>query len=499
VEITPNAMAEILSDHFSPDLARLLGQRTGRPEARPLDPRITARHDGLIDRLRLLKSDILEAALARAAISGRPSTAKKVAQAVYILALNLLDAYRIDPALCVAMPFHNSWFSSDPQARAAGLSYEITCKVVYPEFLRRGLVEEVASGFHQRAGGRGERTRIRGNPQLVSLLAPDGLPHFWEIERSSDTARIVLKDANGKIIPFDDTPLTLQMRNNLRTINAVYQRHLIDLRLTDEQFAKLTILRKRRAPPLDLGRVAIYRVFNNTSLLRPDSPPEGGRFYGGWWMEIPNRKPHELRQFLTIDGEPTAEIDYSAFQPSLAYHQLGLTPPEDPYDIPGVRMPRDAGKVGLIAMLNASNRYLNPPEEFDPEEAGMSWSAAMRLIEEHHAPIRHLFYQGEGLRLQFIDSRIAEQILLHFSAQDIVCLPIHDSFIVQRKHADELATVMEQAYRAETGFMPKIKREPNKEPDSAGEYNLYDKRQADWKLYQERMKSQDSEKEKNSA
>ena len=53
----------------------------------------------------------------------------------------------------------------------------------------------------------------------------------------------------------------------------------------------------------------------------------------------------------------------------------------------------------------------------------------MRRIEEVHAPIKHHLRTDAGLRMQFIDSEIAERVMLKLMARNSVCLPIHDSFI----------------------------------------------------------------------
>lgn len=469
---------------YSPAAAAFLGQHVPRPEARPLDPGLTTARADLIRRLQALSDQVFHAALARGDASDRPTNRDKIFRAVFILALNLIDALRVQPDLCVGMPFRANWYSEDEGAEAAGLSHKFACKVAYPEFVRLGLVEEIAGGFADRKTGHGETTRIRGTPQLQALLTPEGFPQFWEITRTVVLDRIVLRDEKKRDMPFEETALTLQARENLLTINGLFHRHLIDLRLPDSGYASLHLHRKSQDSLFDLSRFVLHRTFNNASLVRSDVRPEGGRFYGGWWQELSEK----LRTRITIDGEPTEEIDYSAFQPSLAYHQLGLNPPDEPYIIPSVRMSRDAGKLALIAMLNAKSPLIPKPDDFDWRKAGMPWDAARRLIEQHHAPLRHLFYTGEGLRLQFTDSQIAEKIMLHFAARDIVCLPIHDSFIVQRKHADELEAVMEEIYRLEVGFLPKLKRLPVETwNDEDGGYDTYDRRQAAWKDRLKRM------------
>ena len=75
---------------------------------------------------------------------------------------------------------------------------------------------------------------------------------------------------------------------------------------------------------MEFERVRLYRVFNNGSF------DEGGRFYGGWWQNLPS----EYRQFITINGHTTSEYDYSA--PSILamlYAELGQPLRDDAYEI----------------------------------------------------------------------------------------------------------------------------------------------------------------------
>ena len=43
--------------------------------------------------------------------------------------------------------------------------------------------------------------------------------------------------------------------------------------------------------------------------------------------------PSEFRRYITIDGEPTIEMYYSAHHPRLFYAEKGIEFEGDPYDI----------------------------------------------------------------------------------------------------------------------------------------------------------------------
>ena len=79
------------------------------------------------------------------------------------------------------------------------------------------------------------------------------------------------------------------------------------------------------------------------------------------------------------------------------------------------------------------------------------------MIMQTHKKIEKYFNTGIGVKLQYRDSKIAERILKHFTRKKIVCLCIHDSFIVQEQFKDELIEVMRREYKKEIGFDCELK------------------------------------------
>ena len=73
-----------------------------------------------------------------------------------------------------------------------------------------------------------------------------------------------------------------------------------------------------------------------------------------------------------------------------------------------------------------------------------------------HAPIAKYFQTGIGRSLQFQDSQIAEQIMIKMNELQIPILPIHDSFIVKKRHKDTLKSVMKWEYEMSTNVLPTI-------------------------------------------
>ena len=68
---------------------------------------------------------------------------------------------------------------------------------------------------------------------------------------------------------------------------------------------------------------------------------------------------------------------------------------------------------------------------------------------EAHKPLADVFFQGHGNHLQFIDSCIAEKVILQFvRSDDEPVLPVHDSFIMHYAFGDmgELEEAMRRAF-----------------------------------------------------
>jgi stalled ribosome rescue protein Dom34 len=78
----------------------------------------------------------------------------------------------------------------------------------------------------------------------------------------------------------------------------------------------------------------------------------------------------------------------------------------------------------------------------------MTWKELRKAILDAHKPIKDLFFTGLGNKLQFIDSTIAENIMMQFAKMDYPALPIHDSFIMHHAFGNhgELEEAMRRAF-----------------------------------------------------
>jgi len=206
--------------------------------------------------------------------------------------------------------------------------------------------------------------------------------------------------------------------------------------------------------------VQLRRIFSRGSFQK------GGRFYGGWWQFIPS----EYRRYITINGLPTVEVDYSELHPRMMYRDANLPLPEgDLYDL-GLRYEgmeynkniepykskRKVIKTYINAMINddRGNFKLNSRQIKIME---MNTAQLEARVIKKHPIIKEIKGKGFGLRYQFVDSQIAEMVMMRLLGQEILCLPVHDSFICQEHHLPVLELAMHEAYEAVLGSIPQLK------------------------------------------
>ena len=255
------------------------------------------------------------------------------------------------------------------------------------------------------------------------------------------------------------------MRDNLKLINSVLGKADIRLDITDEQMLELRkeISRKRdrNLRDVDFNRKTLHRVFLDRRL------DLGGRFYGPWYQNIPDR----FRQKILINDAPTLELDYSALHPNLLYALRGLTPPDsDPYRLNGYsEETRKFMKNMFLRMINATSRSgakgsiretafyerkrvrgtnYEKPKVTIPEELGNLEDKYLDpLIDkfiEKHKQIEDDLFKGYGNLLMYIDSQIAEKVLLYFAHKNVPVLALHDGFRIDARLFEELIRVMHE-------------------------------------------------------
>lgn len=184
-------------------------------------------------------------------------------------------------------------------------------------------------------------TSIRASGKLLDQFQKSG--YLWrELSPINDDV-IVLKGYDDVTktkytCPFEDTKQITLWRKNLQAYNKFIAKQAVCLSLDNAHLDYLIGRMAHRDFKLDFGfksNQKKVRVFNflHVQLRRifaRGSFEMGGRFYGGWWQFIPS----DYRGYITINGQPTVEVDYSELHPRLMYLQANLAMPEgDLYDL----------------------------------------------------------------------------------------------------------------------------------------------------------------------
>jgi len=198
----------------------------------------------------------------------------------------------------------------------------------------------------------------------------------------------------------------------------------------------------------------LHRVFNRCSFKY------GGRAYGA----LHQRLPKDLRPYIRIDGQKTAEVDFSAYHIRMLYHREGIEYEKDPYLVCGGEGLRNTFKaVGLIAINARDERSAYGAIREELEANGLPWPRMrkplvwlVRAFRDAHRPISKYLFSDIGLTLQNIDSRIMNAILMRLMDRGILGLSVYDSVIVARQYEEVLREIMTNEYEAVMGHAPKF-------------------------------------------
>lgn len=300
---------------------------------------------------------------------------------------------------------------------------------------------------------------------LVQLYAPKPKAKFaW-------ASKDLIRPAKGRRILFDPTAETESWTASLAAINCSYRQTNIALGLSPAELA-LWLIEWNASRDREGGKYRLpetfstdlYRVFNDGTAADPKFDM-GGRMFGGWWMQI----PEELRSAITIDGQPTVELDFANCHPRMLYAERGLECAGDLYELPEITAIevqsglkpdtfRPCIKWLMQVLINGKRR---PNEHEKPEDiilpTGFTVREIAALIEARHQPIADAFKTGAGLRLMWLELQIALEIVSTATAEGWTVLPVHDSFITTTDQQDRLKSMMIKSYSRRFGMEPIIK------------------------------------------
>ena len=336
------------------------------------------------------------------------------------------------------------WYSENSRYRDPNLTYKQTV-AAYDGLIKLGLVQQTQRGYFNRETLEGSITRFVANDKLLSIFSDIKEDPFKAIQPNLSSESIILRgkiDGKKQQIDYLDTPGVNEMRNNLLLINKCLKAHYPDIRIRDNEWLPLQerIMADPKKQPIDLTRRKLVRIFSEGRFDR------GGRFYQGWWQNVPS----DYRPFITIAGKKTCEYDFSQLNPHMVYFlrdkELGS---EDAYDRVFDGGHRDLVKEAFNAMMQSSTPLHKEPEDINLSEMDFDWPFLRQAIMDAHKPIQDMFFKGHGNYLQYVDSVMAEDVMLKFAKSNYApVLPMHDSFIMQFVfgESDELEEDMRRAF-----------------------------------------------------
>ena len=198
------------------------------------------------------------------------------------------------------------------------------------------------------------------------------------------------------------------------------------------------------------------RVFNNNNWQ------SHGRLYGGRYQQL----NEDERSRITINGEPTAELDIKSCHPTMAYAEVGIDwygqSNQDIYEKEGVASwPRDLVKRCVSTLFNAKSKqsavsslYDKQRKEGIVEAAGMvsykGW--ATDLVDDcfdSFVDLQPLFYNERGNHFMYKEGNICMSVIEACVNRQIPVLTLHDSFICKQRDKDVVEQIVKSAFEKE--------------------------------------------------
>jgi hypothetical protein len=376
-----------------------------------------------------------------------------------VLLLDLYVCWCEDPTRYIGISSNrNDW--SKGRYKAIHLSKSILDVLNW--LVAEGLVDK-RNHFHSRDPSLSRTARYRASKSLQSLFEA-ALFGIDDIHAHDDEECIVLKQtevkddesaATSKSIKYEDTPLTVAMRERLTNYNKLLRQNHIDVHSLAKPMIKREIKKGSRKGQYTTVAIGQHNKFVRRIFSR-GSWQMHGRFYGGWWQQIGS----ELRRHIFINGNPTVEVDFKSMHVALLNAELGVKVTYDPYEVDANLFPkldrqvvRGWCKSLVLTAINAKDRastysaFRSDAKTGSPEKRLKNIQLA-GLLDAFIAKNPHLedyLCLDQGITLMHKDSMIAADIMNTLTDKGIPVLTVHDSFIVLRHHFAELRIAMVMA------------------------------------------------------
>jgi hypothetical protein len=361
-----------------------------------------------------------------------------------MVVMNLYYAYCLDRLLFVGYSRNRNSYGEGKRYNKLFIKPDNLLKVV--DVLEENGYLISKTGFKDRRTGIGFQSRMRATEKLIELIEKTFLITPEMIGRLPEEL-IELRNGDKDSIGYDDDDDTIRMRGVLERYNKLLEETYIDVHFTEEDYSNDLVV--------NLSNKTVKRIFNKSSFEL------GGRYYGGWWQNIPS----ELRRYIVIGEHPAVEIDYSGQHIYLLYALKGINFTDlhkEPYIVPKDNDPdgkRPFLKLILLCAINCKSERgcitaVENQIEDNPEDFPKVLPDVKKLyheFKEYHSDIQEYFDSGIGLKLQKMDSDIAEEVIDIMTRENMPVLVVHDSFVCRNIDADFLTEVMKKVYLKHIG------------------------------------------------
>jgi hypothetical protein len=218
----------------------------------------------------------------------------------------------------------------------------------------------------------------------------------------------------------------------------------------------------------DENNILVYKTF-----IKHKHHPKNGEFlYGGRVVGPGVSMSKEDRKRITINGDPTVELDRPVSHLNAMYSVITGKPCSLDYPYELIVNNKDVhrhivkklasfsqgAKTALGASKSVGNSYKreaaknNAKQEvkdeykdwlkFIKKTSGTTIHAA--LMDKHH-PIKDYYLRGKqyGLKIQCWEADLVFEVVIKLTERGIPCLTVYDSFIVQKQHQHVLQDIMD--------------------------------------------------------
>jgi hypothetical protein len=387
-----------------------------------------------------------------------------------VILLDLYVAWLTDPTLSIGVGMSNASYVVNSRYNALYISPRI--RPIVHILHKIGFIDLV-NGSNDRtgSGNNNHTTRIRAAGPLHLLFAEMGLEIF-QIDSHHQKECIILKDldtdeegntikitVNGKKkkvkskpVEYDDNEFTNHARSILSRYNQLLSETYIDILFLDEPFITRTNkYNKIQKIPINQQNKFVRRIFSRRKW------DKNGRFYGGWWQQIPSH----LRRQIAINNLPTVEVDYKGLHASILaaehgqYNKTGdiYSLGDQVFEHFDLKKQRQLVKFLVLTAINAKDKgsafsaFRSGCPTGTPEKSlkNLQLEQLLTAFINKHPYLEENLCNDEGIRLMFLDSQITSIIIETFTDMKKPILSIHDSYIVQTTDTDLLREIMKKA------------------------------------------------------